>query len=60
MAACGSDGGSDLASASPFCQQVIPAVEAFMAEAKAAHPTPSDDRYGRTVVVGGRADLPGG
>ncbi len=60
FAACGGDGGIDLASASPFCQQVIPAVEAFMSETEAARPTPSDDRYGGTVVVGGRAELVGG
>ena len=60
LAACGSDGGIDLASASPFCQQVIPSVQAFMAETEAALAAPLDDRYGGTVVVGGRADLPGG
>ena len=58
--ACGRDGGIDLASADPFCQRVIPAVEAFMTRAEADHPRPSDDRYGGTVVVGGGAELRGG
>ncbi len=58
--ACGGDGGGDLASADPFCQRVVPAVEAFMTQARADHPTPSDDRYGGTVVVGGAAELRGG
>ena len=60
LAACGRDGGIDLASASPFCQQVIPAVEAFMFEARTLHPTPADDRYGGTVVIGGLAEILGG
>ena len=32
LAACVGDEGFDLASASPFCQQVMPAVDAFMAK----------------------------
>ena len=60
FAACGGDGSIDLASASPFCQQVLPTVAAFISDAEAARPTPSDDRYGGTVVVGGRAELAGG
>ncbi len=60
LAACGGDEGIDLASASPFCQQVIPAVNAFMAETEAARPTPSDDRYGGTVVVAGLGEILGG
>jgi len=60
FAACGAEGGIDLASASPFCQQVVPAVESFMAESQAAYPTPSDDRYGGTVVVGGLGEMLGG
>ena len=34
--ACGGDGGGDLASADPFCQRVVPAVEAFMTDGDAA------------------------
>lgn len=60
LAACGGDEGIDLASASPFCQQVIPAVNAFMAETEAARPAPSDDRYGGTVVVAGLGEILGG
>ena len=60
LAACGRDGGIDLASASPFCQQVIPAVDAYMSEARRLHPTPTDDRYGGTVFVGGLGDMLGG
>jgi peptide/nickel transport system substrate-binding protein len=39
-------------SSEPFCQAVWPAVDAYMAEARAANPTPDDPRYGGTVVVG--------
>lgn len=59
-AACGGDRGSDVASSDPFCQEALPAVEAFMAEARARHPVPDDERYGGTVVVGAGAEFPGG
>ena len=51
VAACGGDGGSS-ASNDPFCQQVLPRVAAYMERARAENPTPSDPRYGGTVVVG--------
>jgi peptide/nickel transport system substrate-binding protein len=59
LAAC-SSGDRALTSSDPFCQQVIPAVEAFMAEAAEANPTPDDMRYGGTVVMGGSNDASGG
>jgi peptide/nickel transport system substrate-binding protein len=59
LGASGSDEGARV-SGDPFCQQVIPAVEAFMAQAAAANPTPEDSRYGGTVVVGGINEPSGG
>lgn len=57
--ACG--GGSDaVVSNDPFCQRVLPAVEAFMAEARDANPTPDDPRYGGTVVVGNIGEIADG
>ena len=56
---CGSQDGN-VASSDPFCQQVLPAVDAFMAEARAANPTPDDGRYGGTVVVGTIGEMSGG
>ena len=44
----------------PFCQQVIPAVEAYMQAAREANPTPDDPRYGGTVVVARGTDLADG
>lgn len=61
MAACGGDGnGNAAASTDPFCQQVLPAVEAFMAQAEAGNPTPADDRYGGTLVLGSIGEIPDG
>ena len=57
--ACGGDGGG-VASSDPFCQQVLPVVSAFMAEARADNPVPSDERYGGTAVAGGAGELAGG
>ena len=59
LTACG--GGDDVAtSGDPFCQQVLPRVAAYMEQARAAHPTPSDPRYGGTVVVGGIGEIADG
>jgi peptide/nickel transport system substrate-binding protein len=59
LTACG--GGGDVAtSGDPFCQQVLPRVAAFMEQSRAAYPTPSDPRYGGTVVVGGIGELADG
>jgi peptide/nickel transport system substrate-binding protein len=59
LAACG---GGDSASASgdAFCQQVLPRVAAYMEQARADHPTPSDPRYGGTVVVGAFGEIADG
>lgn len=58
LSACGGDGaGPAVVSSDPFCGQVLPAVEAYMAQAREDHPVPGDDRYGGTVVVGGIGEL---
>ncbi|MGD8289610.1 MAG: ABC transporter substrate-binding protein [Gemmatimonadota bacterium] len=60
-AACGGgEGGTPVASSDPFCQQVMPAVQAFMEQARAEHPVPDDPRYGGTVVVGAIGELSDG
>jgi len=60
-AACGGDRPAGAAASSdPFCQEVLPAVDAFMAEARDRYPTPDDERYGGTAVVGAGAELPFG
>ncbi len=59
LAACGSNEAT-VASNDPFCQQVIPTVTAFMAEARSAHPTPDDPRYGGTAVVATIGEMPDG
>jgi peptide/nickel transport system substrate-binding protein len=56
--ACGGDGG--VVSNDPFCRQVLPAVRAYMAEARAANPAPDDPRYGGTVVVGNYGEIADG
>jgi peptide/nickel transport system substrate-binding protein len=58
-AACG---GGDSASIpdDPFCRQVLPAVAAFMEQARAANPVPDDPRYGGTVVVGNYGEMSDG
>jgi peptide/nickel transport system substrate-binding protein len=60
MAACGEAGPQRTVAADPFCQQVIPAVDAFMARAREEHPTPDDPRYGGTVVVGSIGEISDG
>jgi peptide/nickel transport system substrate-binding protein len=56
---CGGDQ-DEFASADPFCQQVLPQVRAFIAEASARNPTPDDARYGGTVVVSSVEELADG
>jgi peptide/nickel transport system substrate-binding protein len=46
--------------AEPFCAEVLPRVDAWLARARSQHPAPADERYGGTVVVGSLGDLPGG
>ena len=58
-AACGGGDGA-VVSSDPFCQGVLPAVDAFMAQARADNPTPDDPRYGGTVVVGAIGELADG
>lgn len=63
VAACGGDGDGAAersASSAPFCQEVVPRVEAYVAEAREAHPTPDDPRYGGTVVTASIGELPDG
>ena len=43
-----------------FCQEHLPAVEAFMARSRAARPLPDDPRYGGTATLGAIAELRGG
>jgi len=58
VAACGGD--ARVTSNDPFCQQVLPSVEAFLGQARAANPVPNDERYGGTLVLGGIGELRGG
>ena len=60
MAACGGGDAERVASADPFCQRVVPAVDAFMAEAREENPAPDDERYGGTVVVAGIGEIADG
>ena len=59
LASCGGSDGR-IGSSDPFCQQVLPAVEAFMTQASEAYPTPDEPRYGGTVVLGTIGDMPDG
>jgi peptide/nickel transport system substrate-binding protein len=60
-AACGGEGsGGAVASSDPFCQEVLPAVEAFMAEAGQRYPVPDDERYGGTAVAAAGVELADG
>ena len=60
VSACGGDGNGRMTSNDPFCQQVLPAVEAFMGESRTQYPTPDDPRYGGTVVMGSIGELADG
>ncbi len=60
LGACGGGEGEGVASSDPFCQAVVPTVRSWLAEAQAASPVPSDERYGGTAVVGTIADMPDG
>ena len=59
VAACGGGDGAAIPD-DPFCQQVLPAVVAFMQEARAANTAPDDPRYGGTVVVGNYGEISDG
>lgn len=43
-----------------FCQEVLPAVDAYMAQAREANPVPGDPRYGGTAVLGSIGELADG
>ena len=51
--ACGGDAREETyaVAGDPFCQQVMPRVEAFLARARQEHPTPGDPRYGGRLVA---------
>ncbi|MBM4183278.1 MAG: hypothetical protein FJ207_03530 [Gemmatimonadetes bacterium] len=59
LAACGG-GDSTEVSGDPFCQAVLPRVAAYMEQARSQHPTPSDPRYGGTVVIGSIGEVADG
>jgi peptide/nickel transport system substrate-binding protein len=56
-AACGGERPAASVHTAAFCDSVQPRVAAFLARARAEHPTPSDPRYGGTVVVGTPSDF---
>lgn len=43
-----------------FCQEVLPRVDAYMAQAREQHPAPDDPRYGGTAVLAGSGELSDG
>ena len=60
LAACGGENGAVTASNDPFCQQTLPAVEAWLTQARSEHPVPDDPRYGGTAVAAGIGELSDG
>lgn len=62
LGACsgGEGGGAPAVASHPFCREVMPRVEAFLARAEVAHPVPDDERYGGTLVVGTIGELSNG
>lgn len=60
LAACGGGDAGVVTSSDPFCQQVMPAVRAHVEQVRAERPTPSDERYGGTVVVAGIGEIADG
>lgn len=60
VTACGGSEPQRTVSNDPFCQQVIPAVDAYLASARDAHPAPADPRYGGTIVVGSIGEIADG
>ena len=59
-AACGGDEPGTVASNEPFCQEVLPRVQAYVTRARAENPVPDDPRYGGTVVVGNYGEIADG
>lgn len=63
LGACGGDTRPDSgpdAGIDGFCERAMASVDAFLARARADHPTPPDPRYGGTAVVGTQVELAGG
>lgn len=62
LAACGGaeEGSPPAVADDPFCQEVMPRVQSFLAEAAEAHPTPDDERYGGTLVAASIGELSDG
>lgn len=50
IAACGGDGSGRVTFTDPFCADVMPRVQDWVAEQREANPVPDDPRYGGTVV----------
>lgn len=51
VAACADRGEVYTVAADPFCQEVMPRVEAFVERTSAERPAPDDERYGGRAVV---------
>ncbi len=60
MGACDSEPAQRPVPNVAFCQEVLPAVEAYMAQAREANPVPDDPRYGGTAVLGSIGELADG
>lgn len=60
LVACGGPDATRTVSNAPFCQQVIPAVDAWLAEARASNPAPENDRYGGMAVVASVGEIADG
>jgi peptide/nickel transport system substrate-binding protein len=56
VASCGDPEARALRGMPEFCQEVLPAVDAYLA----GLPTPTGERYGGTAVVGGIGEIPDG
>ncbi|HSW30972.1 MAG TPA: ABC transporter substrate-binding protein [Longimicrobiales bacterium] len=59
LSACGRDEEPETYAVAndPFCLEVMPRVEAYLARAEAEHPTPDYERYGGRVVAGAIGEL---
>jgi peptide/nickel transport system substrate-binding protein len=57
-AACGGDeAGGPVSFSDPFCDDVIPRVQTWVAEQREANPVPDDPRYGGTAVLGSIGEI---
>ena len=59
LSACGGEDGPETyaIASDPFCQEVMPRVEAFLARAAAENPAPDYESYGGRVVVAAIGEL---